>query len=96
MFRFKSVINRFLRQENMEQVMPGVPVTELAGDRRLLIENHFGVLEYGCERIGVRVAFGGVYILGKELSLLIMNSNRIVIDGQIESILLKRSESFHA
>ena len=33
--------------------LPGVPIVELAGDRRVLIENHRGVTEYGMERICV-------------------------------------------
>ena len=32
-------------------VLPGQPVVELVGDRRVLIENHIGVTEYGTERI---------------------------------------------
>ena len=29
--------------------LPGQPIVEIAGDRRVLIENHFGVKEYSRE-----------------------------------------------
>ena len=32
--------------------LPGQPIVEIAGDRRVLIENHFGVKEYSREKIG--------------------------------------------
>ena len=33
-------------------------IVEIAGDRRVLIENHFGVKEYSREKIGVKVKYG--------------------------------------
>ena len=44
------------------EAMPGQPLVELAGDRRVLIENHNGVTEYGRERISVRVRYGQLVV----------------------------------
>ena len=35
------------------EALPGQPVLEVAGDRRVLIEHHRGVTEYSRERIGI-------------------------------------------
>ncbi len=42
----------------------GLPLTEIAGDRRVLIENHLGITEYGPEKIQVRVRFGAICVQG--------------------------------
>lgn len=72
------------------QPLPGVPLVELAGDRRVLIENHFGVREYSRERIGVKVKFGLVVVCGQELELSRMTKQQLVIRGAVASISLER------
>lgn len=72
------------------QPMPGLPLVELAGDSRVLVENHRGVLEYSEERIGVRVGFGCILIQGEGLRLGKMTRQSLVIHGQIHSVSLER------
>ena len=43
-----------------EEVLPGVPIVELAGSNRVLIERHDGMTEYSRERIYVKVSYGVV------------------------------------
>ena len=70
--------------------LPGLPVVELAGDRRVLIENHLGVKAYGCERILVKVGFGHICVCGHGLNLIRMTREQLVIKGRIEGISLQR------
>ena len=70
--------------------IPGLPLIELAGDRRVLMENHRGVTEYGKERICVRVKYGQVCICGQELCLTKMTKGQLIISGKIDSIELYR------
>lgn len=70
--------------------MPGVPVVELAGDRRVLIERHGGVTEYSCERICVKVRYGLVCICGCGLELTCMTREQLVITGRIDAVQLQR------
>ena len=70
--------------------IPGQPLIELAGDRRVLMENHGGVTEYGTERICVSVKFGQVCISGEDLCLSKMSKSQLIISGRIESIELYR------
>lgn len=73
-----------------ERVLPGVPVVELAGDRRVLIENHKGVVEYGKERICVKVQYGLLCICGIDMELAKMSKEQLVIAGKIESVSIQR------
>ena len=70
--------------------VPGVPVIEIAGDRRVLIENHGGVAAYGRERILVNVKYGLVSICGCNLEMLCMTREQLVIHGRIDSVMLER------
>lgn len=72
--------------------LPGHPIVELAGDRRILIENHVGVREYGRERITVGMHYGEVSVLGEGLEILRMTREQLVICGRISGLQLKRRE----
>ena len=71
---------------------PGLPIVEIAGDRRVLIENHYGVREYGCEKISVKVKFGIITICGSCLELRQMTKEQLVISGKIKGISLNHRE----
>ena len=72
--------------------LPGLPVVELLGENRVLIENHQGVIGYGKEKICVRVKFGHVEIEGACLEILRMRCNQLVISGCIQGIRVARKE----
>ena len=72
------------------ETLPWVPVVELAGDRRVLIERHGGVTEYTRERICVRVSYGQVAVCGCGLELSRMNRDQLVISGRIDCVQLHR------
>ena len=73
--------------------IPGVPVVELAGDGRVLVEGHDGVSQYSRERIGVKVKFGQVCILGNDLELTMMTREQLVISGRIRELKLQGRET---
>lgn len=68
--------------------MPGVPLTEIMGNRRVLIENHQGILAYGENEICVKVKIGSVRIDGARLELECISQDRVVITGQIHCVQL--------
>lgn len=70
--------------------LPGLPIVELAGDKRVLIENHRGITEYGAEQICVKVKYGLLCISGYNMELAKMAKDQLVITGQIESITIRR------
>ena len=78
------------RTELETEYLPGQPVVEIAGDRRVLIERHRGVIEYGPERIRVRVSYGSLCVIGWGLELVRMSHQQLVIAGRIDSVCLER------
>ena len=70
--------------------LPGQPIVEIAGDRRVLIENHFGVKEYSREKIGVKVKYGLVCVCGCNLELIRMTKEQLIISGRIDAVTLIR------
>ena len=78
------------RTDLQGEALPGQPLLELYGDRRVLIEHHNGVTEYGRERIQVLVRYGWLCICGSCLELARMTAEQLVITGRIESVNLVR------
>lgn len=78
------------RADLQGEALPGQPLLELYGDRRVLIEHHSGVTEYGRERIQVRVRYGWLCICGGCLELARMTAEQLVITGRIDSVSLVR------
>ena len=72
------------------ETLPGVPVIEIAGDRRVLIERHSGITEYGRERISVKVKYGMVCICGAGLEMTRMTRDQLVVSGRIDCVRLQR------
>lgn len=70
--------------------LPGQPLVELAGERRVLIEHHKGVTQYTREQICVKVKFGHVRIDGCGLELNRMSKEQLIISGRIDGITLLR------
>lgn len=73
-----------------DEPLPGVPLVEIAGDSRVLIEHHFGVTQYGRCQICVRVKYGLVVVQGTRLELARMTKQQLVITGCIECVKLER------
>ena len=49
--------------------LPTLPLIEIAGEHRVLVENHNGVIGYGDQQICVKVKFGYIKISGNQLLL---------------------------
>lgn len=60
-----------------------VPLTEVADNRRVLIENHQGIALYGSCEICVNVTGGHNCIQGNQLQLHCISKDKVVITGQI-------------
>lgn len=64
------------------------PIVELAGQNRVLIENHQGVLAYSREEIGIKVSYGKIVIAGNDLKLMQISCEQLVVKGCIDSLQL--------
>ena len=72
------------------ETLPYVPVVEIAGDQRVLIEHHSGLTEYCRERICVKVRYGVVCVYGGCLELTQMSKEQLIISGQIDGVQIHR------
>lgn len=70
--------------------VPGQPLVELAGDRRVLIECYCGVSQYSCEEICIKVSYGCIQVRGSCLELARMTGEQLVVTGRIDSITILR------
>ena len=73
-----------------QELLPGMPLIEITGSGRVLIENHGGVTEYETDRIRVRLRFGAVVIRGSRLKITRMSKCQLVISGSLLGVDLER------
>lgn len=59
---------------------------ELCANRRVLIENHSGVYEYGTQQVGIRYGKDRVLICGTNLILQNINREKLCILGKIQAV----------
>lgn len=87
----KAIIGRISDAADLQtEVLPGRPIVELYSDQRLLIEIHRGIVEYGTQKIQVRVQYGILCVCGNSLEVVRMTSQQLVISGRIDAIQLIR------
>ena len=89
----ENMIRRIAQELDLEgECLPGQCIVEIAGEKRVLIEGHFGVREYTRERIGVNVKYGVLQINGCGLELTRMTREQLIIAGRIDCVQLLRRE----
>lgn len=72
-----------------EEIAAILPLVEIAGNKRVLVEHHCGVIAYGKEEIIVQVKKGSVVISGENLLLTKMTATQLIISGKIYSVHLE-------
>ncbi len=78
------------RKEGRREALSRIPLVELAGQNRVLVENHRGVLAYSLEEIQIKVSYGKITVVGCKLEIMQLNRNQLVICGQIDAVRLIR------
>lgn len=87
----RSILDALLDGADLPgEPIPGIPVVEISGECRVLIEHHRGVTMYSRERICVKVKFGQIAVCGCGLELMRMTKEQLVISGRIDSVSLLR------
>lgn len=93
MQRGRNILEKLvLKMDLATEPLPGQPLVEIVGGHRVLIENHCGVIKYGCNEILAKVSFGCFCICGENLKLLQMTRERLVIGGIIRSVSVDTKE----
>ena len=73
-----------------EEPVPGMPIIEIAGNHRVLIECHKGISQYTDRLVCVNVKYGFVEVMGEALQIRHMTKDRLVIQGKVDQIHLSR------
>lgn len=63
-----------------------IPLVELCGRKRVLIENHLGIHGYTTCEIIIKVCFGFVYVHGENLKVTKICKEKLVISGIIDAV----------
>lgn len=93
MKQHNSLLDRLMDTVDLvDEPLPRIPIVELSDDRRVLIENHCGISEYGKECMKVRVRYGEVCICGQCLLVSRLNGKQLIITGRIDSISVVRRQ----
>lgn len=74
------------RMQGNGSVLSMLPIIELVGQNRLLIENHQGVLSYATNEIKIKVSYGCVLVAGVNLQLMEMSRVKLAICGRVVTL----------
>lgn len=89
----KSILETLTMAADLpDETIPRLPLVEIVGNCRVLIENHLGVVGYGAEQICVKVAYGTLSVCGCNLELTRMIKGQLIVSGRIDSIELNRGK----
>ena len=70
-------------------VLAGVPKMELLGFREFSVEPHNGLVEYERQKISIDSTLGRIVVFGQNLTIKLMNRQRITIKGFLTSVELR-------
>lgn len=91
--RANRKFKEFLPEKAVDpELFPIVPIVELAGSHRILVENHLGVIQYSTEKIGIKMKYGQIQICGCGLTLEHMTRVKLIVTGRIDGICLLRGD----
>ena len=64
----------------------GLPRLTLTGNRQLLVEQHRGLTRYSADCIELALKQGSIRLTGKNLRLVAMDKEAVLIAGEIKSL----------
>ena len=74
-------------------LQPHIPITEVVGTNRVLIENYISVTDYDTNRIYVEMEYGFIEISGIGLSIARLTKEQVLIEGEVDFIRLNRGDA---
>lgn len=74
-----------------QDMIPGMPLIEIAGTGRIYIENYQKIVFYSDTEIHVRVKYGVILITGASLRFTCISKEYLVVMGKIYSVRLEGS-----
>ena len=73
----------FLNKKCMNtELRPAIPIIEICGNTRVLVENHSGIVGYCDNEIRIKAQYGCICVYGNHLKLSRMSKTKLVITGR--------------
>lgn len=69
-----------------KEVVLNIPKITMVGNGSLVIENYKGVMEYEDNRIRINTGSGVIKITGSGLSIKVITSESVLVDGAVSSL----------
>lgn len=69
-----------------KETVMDVPKIIIIGNIQLNVENHRGIIEYGCSNIRINTSIGVLKILGTNMIIKSIVPDEIIVEGDIENI----------
>ena len=85
----QSLRDYLLEMTDLTDESSGQSIVELAGENRILIENHSGILSYSDKMIDVKVSYGSVKIEGNMLRISKMCKKQLIVAGKVSKLVLE-------
>ena len=73
-----------------KDVMLDLPRISVCGDKEIYIENHKGIMEYTDCSIRIKTDKAVVHINGSDLRIIVLESDRMVVNGEFQSVDYKK------
>ncbi len=89
----KNILSRIIATADLDaELTPHIPIIEIAGTTRILIENHVSVIKYECNCICVEMQYGIVEFSGRKLLIVKISKEQLAIEGEICNIRFIKGE----
>ena len=85
--RFHNIL---FSEELPRETLPWQTVTEIVDNKRVIIENHRGIIVYSSEKIVIKLTDGSLCVIGNNLCVAYMSKQQLIINGTIQSINLTK------
>ena len=69
-----------------QEVLFGIPIVSITGNKEIVIENYHGIIEYTDCIVRIRTKIGEIKIKGQNLNLIYFNSDDMLITGIIKEV----------
>lgn len=73
-----------------QEIINKLPLVEITGHNRVLIENHQGLIGYSLDEIQIKVCYGKIIVTGCKLNFAEINREQLVVMGEIYGVMLYR------
>ena len=91
MSRKKRILSKMISSADLDaDLEPGLPILELAGSERILIEKHISVIAYTNVDIYIKMSYGLILIAGNGLLIEKMTDDQLIISGKIACIRIEK------